>query len=121
VRAGAVPLVFGLAALDGVPRTVLVIGAGEPATTLGMLPDCGCDACDDGSASLLEVVDDLVEAVVTGTFAHIDAGQGREILATGDDWSASNWDDARTPVEEAVAAARAGESPYEVVRGLPWG
>ncbi|MEV1023277.1 DUF6226 family protein [Streptomyces sp. NPDC050264] len=120
VRADAVPLVFGLSAIDEVPRTLLVVAAGEPATTLGVLPDCGCDACDDGSANLLEVVDELVAAVVTGTFVHIDAGGGSEILATGDDWSASDWDDARTPVEEAVAAARAGRSPYHVVLGQAW-
>ncbi|MFJ8822728.1 DUF6226 family protein [Streptomyces sp. NPDC102467] len=121
VRADAVPLVFGFSAIGGVPRTGVVVGAGEPATTLGVLPDCGCDACDDGSANLLEVVDELVAAVVTGTFVHIDAGRGRTILAVGDDWSASNWDDARTPVEEAVAEARAGRSPYDVVRGQAWG
>ncbi|MEB3966870.1 DUF6226 family protein [Streptomyces kunmingensis] len=121
VRAGAAPLIFGFAAVDGVPRTVLVIGAGEPAKTLGALPDCGCDACDDGSEQLIEAVDDLVLAVVTGTFVHIDAGRGREIVATGDERSASDWDDVRDPVEEAVAAARAGHSPYEVVQGQAWG
>ncbi|MEU6388467.1 DUF6226 family protein [Streptomyces sp. NPDC046939] len=120
-RADALPLVFGYAAVDGVPRTALVIGAGEPAVQVGLLPDCGCDACDDGSDSLLEAVDELVTAVVTGAFTHVDAGRGRAIVATGnDDWSASDWDDERFPVGEALAAARAGRSPYEVVRGAPW-
>ncbi|MFI7344103.1 DUF6226 family protein [Streptomyces sp. NPDC050085] len=120
VRADAVPLVFGFAAMDGVPRTVVVVGAGEPASVLGVLPDCGCDACDDGSANLLEAVDELVEAVATGTFVHVDAGRGREIIATEEGWSASNWDEARTPVEEAVAEARAGRSPHGVVSGPAW-
>ncbi|MFI7385469.1 DUF6226 family protein [Streptomyces sp. NPDC049813] len=120
VRAGAVPLVFGSAAVDGVPRTVLVLGVGEPASVLETLPDCGCDACDDGSERLVEAVDDLVSAVISGAFVHIDAGEGREIVATGDTWSASNWDDRRTPVEAELARARAGRSPYAVVTGRAW-
>jgi hypothetical protein len=120
VRIGAVPLVFGFSAIDEVPRTVLVLGAGEPAVELERIPDCGCDACDDGSAHLLELVDDVVVAVVTGTFVYVDAGQGREIVDTGDSWSASNWGPAQPPVEEVVATARAGRSPYRVVRGLAW-
>ncbi|WP_326772591.1 DUF6226 family protein [Streptomyces sp. NBC_01445] len=120
VRAHAVPLVFGFSAIDKVPRTVLVVGAGEPAVSLEQLPDCGCDACDSGSADLLEVVDEVVAAVVTGTFVQVDAGQGREIVCTGDGWSASNWDASGPPVEEALAAARAGRSPFRVVRGTAW-
>ncbi|MFE5046925.1 DUF6226 family protein [Streptomyces sp. NPDC056637] len=118
-RADAVPLVFGFSAIDEVPRTVLVVGAGEPAVRLEQLPDCGCDACDSGSADLLETLDEVVAAVVTGTFVHVDAGEGREIVCTGDSWSASNWD-ALPPVEEVLAAARAGRSPYRVVRGQAW-
>ncbi|MFC9673360.1 DUF6226 family protein [Streptomyces sp. NPDC056949] len=119
VRADAVPLVFGFSAIDEVPRTVLVVGAGEPAVRLEQLPDCGCDACDSGSADLLETLDEVVAAVVAGTFVHVDAGEGREIVCTGDSWSASNWD-ALPPVEEVLAAARAGRSPYRVVRGQAW-
>ncbi|MFJ9037326.1 DUF6226 family protein [Streptomyces sp. NPDC102406] len=121
VRAGAVPLVFGFGAVEEVERTIVLVGAGEPAGMLGVLPDCGCDACDDGSASLLEAVDDLVIAVVTGEFVHVDAGRGRAIVATGDGWSASDWDEAREPVEDTIATARAGGSPHEVVSGLAWG
>ncbi|WP_328754158.1 MULTISPECIES: DUF6226 family protein [unclassified Streptomyces] len=120
VRADAVSLVFGFSAIDEVPGTVLVVGAGEPAVSLEQLPDCGCDACDSGSADLLEAVDDVVIAVVTGTFVHVDAGEGREIVCTGDSWSASNWDAFGPPVEEVLAAARAGRSPYRVVRGQAW-
>ncbi|MGY0020110.1 DUF6226 family protein [Streptomyces sp. cg35] len=119
-RAGAVPLVFGFSAVEGVPRTVLVLGAGESVATLAVLPDCGCDACDDGSEGLIEAVDEVVEAVVTGMFVHVDAGDGREIVALGDSWSASDWDDSRPPVEDAVADARAGRSPYRVVHGQAW-
>ncbi|MFF1685762.1 MULTISPECIES: DUF6226 family protein [unclassified Streptomyces] len=121
VRAGAVPLVFGFSAIDQVPKTVLVLGAGDPAVALETVPDCGCDACDDGSASLLEMVDDTVLAVVTGSFVHVDAGRGGEIVGVGDSWSARDWDADRPSVEEALAAARAGRSPHAVVRGSAWG
>ncbi|MFE6805543.1 DUF6226 family protein [Streptomyces sp. NPDC057681] len=120
VRAAAVPLVFGFSAIDDVPRTVLVLGAGEPAATMGVVPDCGCDACDDGSAGLLEVADDIALAVVTGTFVHVDDGRGGEIVATGDSWSASNWGTSAPPVEKVLAEARAGRSPYRVVSGPAW-
>ncbi|MEV0323767.1 DUF6226 family protein [Streptomyces sp. NPDC050658] len=119
-RSGAVPLVFGFSDIDEVPRTVLVLGAGEPAVDLETIPDCGCDACDDGSAHLIEMVDDVVFAVVSGTFVYVDAGQGREIVDTGDGWSASDWGPALPPVEEVVATARAGRSPYGVVSGSAW-
>ncbi|MFF1396312.1 DUF6226 family protein [Streptomyces sp. NPDC058287] len=120
VRADAVPLVFGFSAIDDVPGTVLVVGAGEPAVSIEQLPDCGCDACDSGSADLLEVLDDVVVAVVTGEFVHVDAGEGREIVGTGESWSASDWEASGPPVEEALAVARAGRSPYRVVRGQAW-
>ncbi|NEB75631.1 hypothetical protein G3I40_10385 [Streptomyces sp. SID14478] len=120
VRGGAVPLVVGFSAIDQVPRTITVLGAGAPAVALERLPDCGCDACDDGSANLLEMVDDAVLAVVQGSFTHVDAGRGRRIVALGDDWSATDWDGSLPPVAEALAAARADRSPYEVVRGTAW-
>ena len=120
VHAEAVPLVFGYSAIDDVPRTVLVLGAGQPAATLQVLPDCGCDACDDGSAGLLEMTDDIVLAVVTGSFVHLDDGRGGEIVATGDSWSASNWGTSAPPVEKVLAEARDGRSPYRVVTGPAW-
>ncbi|MFD8571126.1 DUF6226 family protein [Streptomyces sp. NPDC059639] len=120
-RADAVPLVFGFGAIDDVPRTVLAVGAGEPAVLVERVPDCGCDACDDGSAGLLELLDDAVIAVVTGAFVHIDAGPGRRIIDTGETSSASNWPPSAERPEAAVEAARAGHSPYRVVRGAAWG
>ncbi|MYW62994.1 hypothetical protein GTY65_02715 [Streptomyces sp. SID8379] len=120
VRPDAAVLVFGFAAVDDVPRTVVMMGAGDPAVRLEQVPDCGCDACDDGSAGLLEVMDDVALAVVTGAFVHVDAGQDRKIVDTGDGWSATNWSPPAPPVEGVLAAARAGRSPYEVARGAAW-
>ncbi|MEU6841160.1 DUF6226 family protein [Streptomyces sp. NPDC046716] len=120
-RADAVPLVLGFGAIDDVPRTVVVVGAGEPAVPVEQVPDCGCDACDDGSEGLLELLDDAVVAVVSGTLTHIDAGAGRVIVGTGETWSASNWPPSGATPEEALGAARAGRSPHRVVSGPAWG
>lgn len=53
--------------LDGVP--VLQISLLRPDLDLELLPDCGCDACDSGSADLLEAVDDTLVEVLSGPFA----------------------------------------------------
>ncbi|MBO1330137.1 DUF6226 family protein [Streptomyces sp. VRA16 Mangrove soil] len=120
VRAGAMPLVFGFAAVDDVPRTVVVVGAGEPAVEAQRVPDCGCDACDDGSKGLLELLDEAVTAVVTGAFVRVDDGPGRHLVDTGESRSAHNWDDCAAPAEDVLAAAREERSPYEVVAGPAW-
>ncbi|WP_420032055.1 DUF6226 family protein [Streptomyces sp. cg28] len=121
VRADAVPLVFGFGAVDDVPRTVVVVGAGAPAVPAEQVPDCGCDACDDGSEGILELLDDAVVAVVTGTFAHIDAGPGQVIVDTGESRSAGNWPASAESPEAALDAARAGRSHHQVVSGPAWG
>ncbi len=36
----------------------MLVGVGEPTHVLDRQPDCGCDACDTGSADLLSTVDD---------------------------------------------------------------
>ena len=46
-------------ARDGLVAAV-EIAVGEPRVSLGRLPMCGCDACDEGSDSLLQDVDELV-------------------------------------------------------------
>ncbi|WP_338702633.1 DUF6226 family protein [Streptomyces sp. Q6] len=119
-RPDAVPLVIGYGAIDDVSRTVLVLGVGEPAVPLGIVPDCGCDACDDGSAGILEMVDESVLAVITGDVVHIDDGRGGELIDTQESRSASNWRGAGRSDEEVIAEARAGRSPFDVVRGEPW-
>ena len=45
---------------------VLHLAAVEPTVELAMHPDCGCDACDSGSADLLEAIDERVRHVVAG-------------------------------------------------------
>lgn len=119
-RAGTVPLLLGFASLDGVPDTVAAVGAGEPAVHLLTVPDCGCDACDSGSADLLEKYDEHVRAVVTGELVYV-ASKRATVVSTGSGWSASSV--RGMPLREIEAVlddARAGRSPHRVVRGVRW-
>jgi hypothetical protein len=56
---------------------VIGIGIGSPPVMVAMEPDCGCDACDSGSADLLDVVDQAFVDVVSGEILH----------AEGDGWT----------------------------------
>jgi hypothetical protein len=47
---------------------VLHIGVAEPRVAVAALPDCGCDACDSGSADLLEAIDETIGHLVGGPF-----------------------------------------------------
>ncbi|GEN79805.1 DUF6226 family protein [Actinotalea fermentans] len=69
-RPGTLPLL--LLERDGrdrpgdAPLPVLVLAVARTDVTLAQWPDCGCDACDSGSADLLEAVDGSVREVVGG-------------------------------------------------------
>jgi hypothetical protein len=120
-RPATLPLVLGLAEIDGVPEAVVTVGAGRPAAIVDRQPACGCDACDDGSDALLGAVDAAVLDVVAGTFVRVVAPWG---LVTGrrNGWSldpAPQQGIARD-VDGVLAEARAGGSPYPVLRGAPW-
>lgn len=67
-RAEALPLVLGSITLDNVPDAGIWCGVGHPAVSLGVIPDCGCDACDSGSDSELEALDAMIAAIVSGRF-----------------------------------------------------
>jgi hypothetical protein len=120
VRAGCFPLLVGFHHLEGVPDAVVHLGAGEPAVPLLSVPDCGCDACDDGSELILEEMDQHVVAVVSGAFVHVTTRHG-PIAATGPDWSASGLFPRGFDFAALLTEARAGRSPHPVVRGGPWG
>lgn len=77
-RSGAQPLVLARTAADDAAGSAdltgpeadlpgLVVGLGEPALEVATLPDCGCDACDDGSRGLLEQLDQAVLSIVDGS------------------------------------------------------
>ncbi len=46
--------------------SALLVAVGRPGFEVEFIPDCGCDACDSGSDDLLEQVDRIFTAVVTG-------------------------------------------------------
>lgn len=119
-RSGAIPLLFAFRAMLGVPDTVVDIGAGEPAVRLETVPDCGCDACDDGSEGILEVLDRQVLGVVSGDLVHVTTS-AYTVMSVGDGWSAHGRTSRRRPdVERILADARAGRSRHRVVRGESW-
>jgi Family of unknown function (DUF6226) len=57
---------------------MLDVCLGDPPISLLTAPDCGCDACDWGSASLLDAIDDAIGAAVGGPV----------VILQGDDWEA---------------------------------
>lgn len=78
VAAGALTLAVGrTAAGDGTDWGVVigVAGSGGLLAVVCFLPDCGCDACDSGSANELVLVDDAIGSVVSGTFRHLTRGE----------------------------------------------
>ncbi len=51
---------------DDAALAVLDTGVSRADVVLDSQPDCGCDACDDGSVDLLGAVDDTIASVVGG-------------------------------------------------------
>lgn len=65
---GAVPLSYLVYYSTDLEATLNVeVCAGEPPYVLAELPGCGCDACDSGSAWLLEELDQWTLSVVDGS------------------------------------------------------
>lgn len=72
---GAVPLAFLVYDSTDPEATLNVeVCAGEPQYMLFELPGCGCDACDSGSAWLLEELDQWTLSVVDGSLTVDPAG-----------------------------------------------
>lgn len=117
---GALAIVVTHRSIGGVPDGVLEIGAGEPLRLLLSKPECGCDACDDGSEALLEEIDEFLLSVVTGDLVRVELPGGR-LQASRRGWEASGdlAGDA-SGVEQLLADARAGASPYPVTGGASW-
>lgn len=112
---GALALVASSTAAGDLP--VLELGASTPATgavLLEVLPDCGCDACDSGSADLLQVLDEAVLTLARGGVVHVRSGRS-DATRTWDGWAASNRGDPTWLDDPGTAPAGA-----LVVRGEPW-
>lgn len=116
-REGALRLYVAKAPIDDVPDASVSLAVDRASLQITSLPECGCDACDEGSDRELEELDEKIVNVVTGGFAHV-AGRGGEAM-TNLDGSEATGD---VPMEAWLADAVAGRTPpgTVVTRGLPW-
>lgn len=113
---GAWPLLLCLGAIQGVADGVVAVGVDDPVRRLASLPDCGCDACDDGSESLLQVLDEWLVGVVTGGVV---LGPGVVACRTrGMSWTGGI--DAAS-LEVTVQAVLAGDDIPGYSAGAAWG
>lgn len=118
-RHDAIALLVCTSGFGGLTDNGVLLGAGTPAVEIALLPDCGCDACDSGSADLMEELDDHILDVITGAFTHVTAPRGTVRGERDGCWSASGaWGFA--DVERVLADARAKRSDYPVVSGTAW-
>lgn len=109
----ALPVVIARSRLDDADDAGVTLGAGWPADVIAWLPHCGCDACDSGSQNELDLVDEYLRAIVTGSFRRLRQGD-REIVFVGDSWSASNVDRRRA---DRVLADPTG---WDELSGTSW-
>lgn len=119
VRSGAVPMLLGFRAFDGVVDAVVLLGVAEPAVLLASLPDCGCDACDGGSDELLAELDRYLLAAADGSLVHVTTRKG-VVISTPSWRSASGRFGTSVDVDALVADARDGRSRHQVVSGASW-
>ena len=114
-RSGALPLVVARSAIGDVHDAGITLGVGDPATCIGWLPDCGCDACDSGSQNELDQVDQIILGVVAGTFRRLTSGSRQITQLDRSGWSASGRFDRRE-----VAAVLADPTGWDEVSGVAW-
>jgi hypothetical protein len=110
-RPGTQPVVVALLQ----DETFVQVGVGDPVEVIDLQPDCGCDACDTGSADLLDTVDNAFVLALGGGVLVIRDG-GRVVRRTLDGWSSSGVSDAERWLDDAAAGRRTDG----VVAGEPW-
>ena len=114
-REGTQPIVVGIAPSQSADEAFVQVGVGEPAEVLERQPDCGCDACDTGSAALLDTVDDAFVLARGGGVLVVREGD-RVVRRTLEGWSSSGVSDAERWLDDAAAGRRTDG----VVAGEPW-
>ena len=106
---GGLTLALASTLVDGEPFgfDVGIARSGMPTAFVDAVPDCGCDACDSGSADLLRTLDGWVLTVTRGGVVHARA-ESAHITKTIDGWKASGsgfreaWLDESSPVPDSV-------------------
>jgi Family of unknown function (DUF6226)/Glyoxalase-like domain len=114
-RAGTQPVSVAWAPSQSADEAFVQVGVGLPAHVLESQPDCGCDACDTGSADLLETVDSAFVLALDGGVYVVHEGD-RVVRRTLEGWSSSGVSDAEGWLDDAVAGRRTDG----VVAGEPW-
>ena len=66
--AGALPILVARTTAGGVSDFGVMLGFGDPAASVLVLPLCGCDACDGGSSYELEELDEFMLDIVSGVY-----------------------------------------------------
>lgn len=99
-------------------ETFVRLGVGDPVEVLELQPDCGCDACDSGSADLLDSIDGAFTLALSGGVYVVRDGS-KVVTRSLDGWSASG-DFARDEQARWLAEAADGRRTDGVVRGEPW-
>lgn len=94
--------------VDGRPFGVDIgiCSSGDPAVLLTAFPPCGCDACDYGSADLLNDLDEWILTAAQGGVVHARRGE-RFVTRNMSGWSShrgasASWLDGSAPVPEGV-------------------
>ncbi|AOZ47223.1 hypothetical protein DUY81_01540 [Acidipropionibacterium acidipropionici] len=120
-RPGALALRVTTMDVDG--QTFIEIGIDADPVDFAIIPECGCDACDPGSADLLTQLDDVIASAALGDLTvvigprstHPDADPDRAdptflIVGTGSGWFFDG-DDPAEPAE-IIDAVRSGDDPH---------
>ncbi len=86
-RPGGLTLLSARTIIDGAPFGLKlgVVSHGQGPALLQSLPDCGCDACDHGSADVLACLDGWVLTVARGGVIHARGPRGT-MTRTIDGW-----------------------------------
>jgi hypothetical protein len=116
-RTGTQPVTVGCAPSQSADEAFLQVGVGEPAHVLESQPDCGCDACDTGSADLLETVDSAFILALGGGVYVVREGS-KVVTRSLDGWGGTGL--AGDEAERWLAEAAERRRTEGVVSGVAW-
>ena len=79
---GGLALIVGRSRIGDVADAGVTLGVGDPAAFVHAVPDCGCDACDSGSADVIDEIDMWLGGIVDGSFRHLSGPLGTITVIT---------------------------------------